>query len=338
MGADGDIQAVVFLLQLLHPHVHAHGGAGVCFDAQREDGFDLRVQQLAGETVAGDAVAQHTAQLLPLLEHRDLMAHQRQIVGAAQSAGSSSDNGHLLAGRRRTGGLGHIACVVHGVALQAADVDGVVDHVPAAPRLAGVLADVSAGGGEGVVLPDQAHRVGAASLAHQRHVARHIHARGAQRHAGHRQLQARQTSMVLDVLLVVVAEALQSVQHQPGRIAADGAVGGVQRGTGGLFDDVDSAHVGGAVQHRGDELAQLPQTDAAGHALAAGLCVAQMQERQRHVHGAQTRGTGGDAALYIAVEVIYHGLRAAGTLDVKSAQGRDLLSSERGTAPCPERC
>ena len=46
-----------------------------------EDGCDLLVQQLPGQTVAGNAVAQHTAQLLPLLVDRDLVAHQGQIVG-----------------------------------------------------------------------------------------------------------------------------------------------------------------------------------------------------------------------------------------------------------------
>ena len=285
MGADGDIQAVVVLLQLLHPDIGTHGGVGMGLNAQRQDGVDLRVQQVPGEPVAGDAVAQHAAQLCPLLVHRDLVAHQRQIVGAAQAAGAAADDGHLFAGGRRAGGLGHVPGVVHGVPLQTPDVDGVVDHVPAAPGLAGMLADIGAGGGEGVVLADQAHGVGAASLAHQRHVARHVHAGGAQRHAGHGQLQTGQTSMVLDVLLVVVPEALQTVQHKPCRVPADGAVGGVHDGAGGLLDNGDGAHVGGAVQHRVDELAQLPQTDAAGHALAAGLGVAQLQKRQRHIHG-----------------------------------------------------
>jgi hypothetical protein len=217
--------------------------------------------------------------------------------------------------------------VIHGIALQTPDIDGVVDHVPAAPGLAGVLADVGAGSGEGIVLTDQAHGVGVASLAHQRHVARHVHAGGTQRHTGDRQLQTGQTPVVQDVLLVIVPETVQTVQHQPRRVPSDGAVGGVHNGAGRLFDDVDGAQVGGAVQHRFDELAQLPQTDAAGHALAAGLGVAQRQKRQRHVHGTQARRTGGDAALHVAVEVIHHRLCAAGTLDIKSAQGRTLLSS-----------
>ena len=59
----------------------AHIHLGVDLDAQGENGGDLRVQQLPGQAVAGNAVAQHTAQLLPLLIDRDLVAHEGQVVG-----------------------------------------------------------------------------------------------------------------------------------------------------------------------------------------------------------------------------------------------------------------
>ena len=293
----------------------------MCLNAQREDGGDLRIQQVPGEAVVGDAVAQHTAQLLPFLEYCHLVTHQGQVIGAAQAAGPAADNGHLLAGGRRAGGLGHVSGSVHSVAFQPADVDGVVDHIPAAPRLAGVLADVSTGHREGIVLTDQPHRIGAASLAYQGHIAGYVHTGGTQGHAGHRQLQARQTAVVQDVFLVVIPEALQPVQHQSGGIAPDGAVGGVHHGPRRFLDNGQGAHVGGAVQHGGDELAQLPQTDTAGHALAAGLGVAQLQKRQGHIHRTEARRTGGDAALHVAVEIVHHGLGAAWVLDVESAQG-----------------
>ena len=293
----------------------------MCLNAQREDGGDLRIQQVPGEAVVGDAVAQHTAQLLPFLEYCHLVTHQGQVIGAAQAAGPAADNGHLLAGGRRAGGLGHVSGSVHGVALQPADVDGIVDHIPAAPRLAGVLADIGTGHGEGIVLTDQPHRIGAASLAYQGHIAGYVHTGGTQGHAGHRQLQARQTAVVQDVFLVVIPEALQPVQHQSGGVAPDGAVGGVHHGPRRFLDNGQGAHVGGAVQHGGDELAQLPQTDTAGHALAAGLGVAQLQKRQGHIHRTEARRTGGDAALHVPVEIIHHGLGAAWVLDVESAQG-----------------
>ena len=242
MRADGDVETVVFLLQLFHGDVPAHGDVCVGLDAEGKDGVDLLVQQMAGEAVAGDAVAQHAAQLVAFLEHRCLVAHQRQIIGAAQAAGSAADNGHLFAGGRRALRLGHNARMVHSVALQPADVDGVVDHIPAAAGLTGVLADVGAGRGERIILSDEAHRVGAAPLAHQRHVAGHVHPGGAEGHAGDGQLQAGKTAAVVHVLFIVVAEALQAIQHQAGRVAADGAVSGVQDAAGRLLDDGDGVH------------------------------------------------------------------------------------------------
>lgn len=206
------------------------------------------------------------------------MAHQGQVIGAAEAAGAAAHNGHGLAGGRGAGGIGHHACVVHGVPLQTPDVDGIVDHIPAAAGLAGMLTDVGAGGGHGVVLADQAHGVGVAPGPHQGHVARDIHPRRTQGNAGHGILEACQAPVVLYMLLIIVPEALQSVHYQPGRVPPDSAVGGIHNAAGGFLDDADGAHVGGPVQHLGNELGQLPQTDAAGHALAAGLCMAQLQK------------------------------------------------------------
>ena len=326
MGADGDVDAVKLLLQLLQPDVPADADVGADLDAQGQDGVDLGVQLLPGEAVAGDAVAQHAAQLAALLENGDLMAHQGQVIGAAEAAGAAAHDGHGLAGGRGAGGIGHHACVVHGVPLQAPDVDGIVDHIPAAAGLAGMLTDVGAGGGHGVVLADQAHGVGVAPGPHQGHVARDIHPRRTQGNAGHGILEACQAPVVLHVLLIVVPEALQAIHHQAGGVPADGAVGGIHNAAGGFLDDADGVHIGGAVQHLGNELGQLPQTDAAGHALAAGLGVAQLQKRQRHFHRAQARRAGGDPALHIAVEALYHGLSPAGGFDVKSAQNSSTPS------------
>ena len=178
MSADGDVDAVILLLQLLQPDIPAHGDAGMYLNAKRQNGFDLGVQLLTGEAVAGDAVAQHTAQLLPLLVHRDPVTHKGQVVGATETAGASADDGHLLAGGGSALRLGYHPGVVYGIALQATDIDGIVHHIPAAAGLAGMLADIGAGRGEGIVLADQAHCISAATLPYQRHVAGDIHAGG----------------------------------------------------------------------------------------------------------------------------------------------------------------
>ena len=117
MGAEGQIDAVILLLQLVEGTVGADVHAGMYLDPQREDGGNLLIQQLTRETVAGDAVAHHAAQLALALIYRHLVAHQRQIVGGGQPAGAAAHDGHRFAGSGRAGGLGHVACLIYGVAL-----------------------------------------------------------------------------------------------------------------------------------------------------------------------------------------------------------------------------
>ena len=316
MGANGQIQAVIAGLELFKGDVRAHIHIRVDLDAQGQDGSDLRVQLGPGQTVVRDAVAQHTAQLVALFVDRHLVAHEGQVVGRRQSAGAAAHHRHGLAGGLGAGGIGYIAGVVHGEALEGSDVDSVVHHPAPAPGLAGVLADVGAGGGEGVVLADELHRVGVAALADQGDVAGDVHAGGTQRHAGHRVLQTAQAAVAEDVLLIVIPEALNTHQHQPGSLDADGAVGSVYDGLGGALDELHRLHRGLTVQHVLEQLRQLAQTDTAGNAFAAGLGVTEVEEIPGHVDGTKARRAGGNTALHIPVELVYHGLGAAGGLDI----------------------
>ena len=49
VGTDGNIQAVILLLQVLHPDILAHSDAGMYLDPQRQDGCDLGIQQVPGK-------------------------------------------------------------------------------------------------------------------------------------------------------------------------------------------------------------------------------------------------------------------------------------------------
>ena len=232
------------------------------------------------------------------------------VGGGYLTGGHGPDDGGLRLSVHRHG-LG----VVHGKALQPADVDGVVHHPPAALALAGVLADVGAGGDEGVVLADEAHRVLVPPLVDQGHIAGDVHMGGAGGHAGHRVTQPADAPAVEDVLLIVLPEASDPLEDHVGRLVADGAVGGVGDDLGGIFDEVDVLQRGGAVQHPLDEDGQLAQPHPAGDAFAAGLGVAQPQEVQGHVHRAQARLVGVEAPLHIPVQAIEHCLCAARSFD-----------------------
>ena len=128
-----------------------------------EDGLDIPVQIGVWQAVAGDAVAQHTAQTAAALEHIHLVPHQRQIIGGGQAGGAGAHHRHPFSGGGQAGRSGDHPGMVHGAALQTPDIHGVIHRVAAAAGLAGVLADEGAGRGEGVVLADLTHGVGKAA-------------------------------------------------------------------------------------------------------------------------------------------------------------------------------
>ena len=302
LRTDGDVHGIVLAAQLVDgdrvadlrvvAHLHARG----------EHAVDVLLQALAREAVVRDAIAQHAAQLRAQLEHGALMAHELQIVRRAQTAGAAADDGDRLARGRAADGRGHDARVVHRVALDAADVDGVVEHVAAAARLAGMLADERAGGRERFVLADEADGVRTASVAHKRNVARNIDARRAQRHAGHRLVDVIGAVAGRHMRNVLVVEALEAAQHHRRGLPADGAVRGILDVARQTLDVRKRLHRAAALKHVGQIGFQLPQPDAAGHALAAGLCVAKAEEIQRQIDRTKPGRAGDNATLEILVQ------------------------------------
>ena len=179
-------------------------------DAGGQDGLDLRVQLFPREAVGRNAIAEHAAKLLFFFKNRYAVTHQAQIICAGKTARAAADDRHTLAGRCLAGRIRNVSCVVDRVALEAPDIDGGVYHIAAAARLTGMLADIRAGRRHGVVLADQSHRVCVPPLAHQRNIPRHIDTRGTQRHARHGILERCKASVVLYMVHIVVAEALEA--------------------------------------------------------------------------------------------------------------------------------
>ena len=230
-GTDGHIHAVIVLAQLLQGDVLADVAVRLDLYAGGQDGVDVAVQILRRQTIGRDAVAQHTAQLGLALKDLDPVAHKGEEVGRGQTGGAAADDGDLLARLRGAGGHGDLPGVVHGEALDAADVQGGVHDGPAAVALAGMLTHQGTHGGEGVVLADQTNGVGIAPLPHQGDVAGGIDVGGAQLHAGDA-LEVGGTAALGHVGQVVVLEGHVAVQDHLGRLEADGAVGAVDDGVG----------------------------------------------------------------------------------------------------------
>ena len=80
MGAYGEVNGVELAAYLVEGEVGAYGGV-FDFDAEREDDVDVVVEVRVGQAVAGDAVAQHAAELLVLFKYGDGVAHEREEVG-----------------------------------------------------------------------------------------------------------------------------------------------------------------------------------------------------------------------------------------------------------------
>ena len=303
VGTDGQIHGIILASQLLEADIHANFGFGVDFNAQGQDGGDFAVQLFSGVTVAGDAVAHHAAQLLVHVVNRYLVAHQSQVVCGGEAGGAAANHRNGLAGGFGAGRIGHITGHIHSKALQTPDVDGAVHHLAAAAVFAGMLADVGAGNGEGIVLADQADSIGIAAFVDQGHITGDIHGGGALGHAGNGVFQTAKAAAGGHMLLEIVPEGDQSIQHQLTGINADGAVGGVHDHLGGGLDPVQDLRVGFAVQHFTDHLGKLIQTDPAGGTFAAGLGLAQAQEVQRHIHRAQTGRIGINPTFHAAVDL-----------------------------------
>ena len=198
--------------------------------------------------------------------------------------------------------------MIHSKPLQTADIDGVIHHSPAALFFARVLADVGTGAGEGVVLANQAHRVIVPLLPDESHIAWDIHMGRAGGHTGHGIAQGTDTAAMVDMFLIVLPEAPNTLEHHMGRLITDGAVSAVGNNLCGTLDEVNGLQRGGAVKHLLDEHSELAQTHPAGHALAAGLGMAQPQEIQGHIHRTQARLAGADAPPHVPVQAAQNSL------------------------------
>ena len=149
---------------------------------------------------------------------------------------------------------------------------------------------------------------------------------------------------MLDMINVIVPDALQPGQHHVRGLKTDGAVGGIRDVVRGLFDQSQRIHRRRPVQNLLQEVLQLPEPDPAGHALSAGLRVTQLQKRKLKIHRTKSRRTGDNMTLQILVQPFYRKLRLIRCADFQSAHKSNFpfLSPEiqpsccrPGTGPSP---
>ena len=83
------------------------------------------------------------------------MPHQRQVVRRRQPARSAAYHRDFFPGIRRVRQLDILSGMIDRKPLDPTDIHRVIDHVPAAALLAGVLAHIAADRRERIVLADQ---------------------------------------------------------------------------------------------------------------------------------------------------------------------------------------
>ena len=89
-----------------------------------------------------------------------------------------------------------------------------------------------------------------------------------------------------------------------------------------IFNEIERRFVRVAVQEALQQAVQLPQADPAGGALAAGLAVAQLDERAREVDRADADSVGLQTAAEVGIQRVDDALRGGRGRNRKSAQER----------------
>ena len=136
LGAEAEEHGVIVLAEVVEA---ADGGARADLDPQRADLVEFLVEQVRREAVGGNAVAQHSAGLLLLLQDLDLVTERAQEVGRGETGRARANDADPLAGGRcdlrlRVAAVGE--AVLGRLGLQRPDEDGAVAAAAHADRFA----------------------------------------------------------------------------------------------------------------------------------------------------------------------------------------------------------
>ncbi len=333
MGADSEVDGIVFLAQAVE--LRAVDGTLVeHVDAAVQDPVDLGLEALPGQAIARNAVTEHAAEVLALLEDGHVMPHDREVVRAAQAGRAAAHDGDVLVRRRREPRPVVALHVLGGEALELEDVQRVVDHAAAAVHLAGVLAHEAAHERQRVVLADKLHCVSIAAVLDERDVARDVHVSRAAAHAGGLLGALLKAAGVLaDVVLEVVAEALDGGKRHLARFEADGAVTREIDRARGLLDMLERLVVGAPLKDVLQQVVQGAQAHAARRALATALRGAKTDERRRELNRTRRERAHGQAPPQGVVQVVHDDLGAAPLHNMESCH-RNLPSQRQALTDC----
>ena len=193
LAADGHIKGLKALrAQLVERHIATDLHAIAELGAHQANDLDLCLDNVLLQLKAGNAVGEHAARALVLLEHDGLVALLGQIEGAGQTGRAGTDDGDLLieaAGTRRRhhgrdiAGRG-IKIALGDKLLDLVDSHGGVHTAAGAGILAAAVAHAAADSGQRFLALDERQRLVIAPLCRKLQIALNGNVRGASRLAG----------------------------------------------------------------------------------------------------------------------------------------------------------
>lgn len=164
LAANGNIKGLKALLaQLVERHIATDLHAIAELGAHQANDLDLGLDNILLQLKAGNAIGEHAARALVLLEHDGLVALLGQVESAGQAGRTGTDDGDLLveaAGARR----GHHRWDIAGRGIQIAlgdklldlvDGHGLVHATASAGILAAAIAHTAADSGQRVLALDE---------------------------------------------------------------------------------------------------------------------------------------------------------------------------------------
>ena len=182
-----------------------------------------------------------------------------------------------------------------------------------------MLADKSAGAGEGIVLPYKSDGICKPSLSDKGYISRYIHMSGAEGHTGHGLRCHAGTALMLHMLLIILTAVKHALKHHLRCLIAYGTIRSLSHGPGCILDDVNGLIISLAVQHVTEKLVELHKSYTAGCTLTTGLSMAHLNKDPRDIHRAKS----GRACHYPLLEVLIDGLddklRLTGCKNLQSA-------------------
>ena len=193
LAANGNVEGLEALrAQLVERHIATDLHAIAELGAHQANDLDLCLDNVLLQLKAGNAVGEHAARALVLLEHDGLVALLGQIEGTGQTGRAGTDNGDLLveaasARRRHHGrdiaGRG-IKIALGDKLLDLVDGHGGVHTAAGAGILAAAVAHTAADSGQRVLALNECQRLVIATLSRELQIALNGNVRGAGRLAG----------------------------------------------------------------------------------------------------------------------------------------------------------